>query len=142
MGSSQIISMANIFIGHCKKTFLSEKTTSVLCITNNDMFEKQYQGLPFLTSSPKVLNGASKRFCWLWCHLHKCNHQNFSKMQKSVLKPIKDLQFSSICKTRKTANQPATLLIFNFLQSSHAIPAGNKRNCFYQKKLTSFQQAG
>ena len=28
---------------------------------------------------------------------------------------------------------------FNFLQSSHFIPAGNKRNCFYQERSTSFQ---
>ena len=34
-------------MGHYGKTFLSEKTISVVCITNDDVFGKQYQGLPF-----------------------------------------------------------------------------------------------
>ena len=36
------LSMANIFMGHCKKHCFQKKTASVLCITNDDVFENQY----------------------------------------------------------------------------------------------------
>ena len=41
---------SNNFMGHFEKELLPEKIASVICITNDDLFGKQYQGLPFLAS--------------------------------------------------------------------------------------------
>ena len=138
----QILSMANIFMGHCRKYSCQKKSPQSFVLQTMMCLENSIRVCHFWHLNRKFVVEHEKDCVGYGATYTNGTTRTFQKCKKKVLKPMKDLQLSSICKTKKTANQPATLLIFNFLQSSHAIPAGNKRNCFYQKRSTSFQKVG